>query len=175
MTTFRGQFLARHFLTMVAALVVFALISACAVGPDFHRPPVSSVEGYTRQPLTTTARVEIPGGEEQRFVEGQDISHQWWILYQSPQLNALIDRAVKNNPTLVAAQTSDRTRLCAAGPLFSNDSDQLLSEPSAGLRFPVTATEHGPTALQPLYSSGYCRIRAGCIRSKSPAGGVAES
>ena len=122
MTTFRGQFLARHFLTMVAALVVFALISACAVGPDFHRPPVSSVEGYTRQPLTTTARVEIPGGEEQRFVEGQDISHQWWILYQSPQLNALIDRAVKNNPTLVAAQAALRQAIelvyAQQGPFF---------------------------------------------------------
>jgi NodT family efflux transporter outer membrane factor (OMF) lipoprotein len=93
---------------MVAALVVFALISGCAVGPDFHRPPAPSVEGYTREPLTTTAKTEIPGGEEQRFVADQDISHQWWMLYQSPQLNELIDRAIKNNPTLVAAQAALR-------------------------------------------------------------------
>jgi len=93
---------------MVTALAVLALASACAVGPDFHRPVAPSVDGYTRQSLTTTARAEIPGGEEQRFVNSQDISHQWWMLYQSPQLNALIDRAIKTNPTLVAAQAALR-------------------------------------------------------------------
>src|SRR5262249_56713676 len=80
-----------------------AMVSAGAVGPDFQRPIAPSVDGYTRQRLTTTAKAEIPGGEEQRFVNGQDISHEWWVLYQSPQLNALIERAIKTNPTLAAA------------------------------------------------------------------------
>src|SRR5262249_42070911 len=54
------------------------------------------------------ARAEIPGGEEQRFVNGQDIANQWWMLYQSPHLNALIERAIKANPSMTAAQAALR-------------------------------------------------------------------
>src|SRR5499427_1935835 len=99
---------ARQFAHSILGLAAFALVSGCAVGPDFHRPVAPAVDGYTRQPLTTTAKAEIPGGEEQRFVNGQDISHEWWVLYQSPQLNALIERAIKANPTLAAAQAALR-------------------------------------------------------------------
>ena len=99
---------ARQFARSILGLAACALVSGCAVGPDFQRPVAPAVDGYTRQPLTTTARAEIPGGEEQRFVNGQDISHEWWVLYQSPQLNALIERAIKANPTLAAAQAALR-------------------------------------------------------------------
>jgi NodT family efflux transporter outer membrane factor (OMF) lipoprotein len=109
MTTFQGRrFLRRQCSAMVAALAVLALVSACAVGPDFHRPVAPPVDGYTRQPLTTTATAEIPGGEEQRFIQGQDISYQWWTLFQSPELNTLIESAIKSSPTLVAAQAALR-------------------------------------------------------------------
>jgi NodT family efflux transporter outer membrane factor (OMF) lipoprotein len=109
MTTFCAHRLsARHLPRVLIAMLALALVSGCAVGPDFQRPAAPTVDGYTRQPLTTTNSAEIPGGEEQRFVNGQDISHQWWTLYQSPQLNALIDRAIKNNPNLVAAQAALR-------------------------------------------------------------------
>src|SRR5262249_1136785 len=33
---------------------------------------------------------------------------EWWTLFQSPELNALIDRALKANPTMVAAQAALR-------------------------------------------------------------------
>jgi len=98
----------RQFARSILGLAACALVSGCAVGPDFHPPVAPAVDGYTRQPLTTTARAEIPGGEEQRFVNDQDISHEWWVLYQSPQLNALIERAIKANPTLAAAQAALR-------------------------------------------------------------------
>ena len=99
----------RQFARSILGLVACALVSSCAVGPDFHRPVAPAVDGYTRQPTTAkTVSAEIPGGEEQRFVDGQDISHQWWTLFQSPQLNALVERAVKASPTLVAAQAALR-------------------------------------------------------------------
>ena len=100
---------ARQFARSILGLAAFALVSGCAVGPDFQRPVAPAVDGYTRQPATArTVSAEIPGGEEQRFVNGQDISHQWWTLFQSPELNALIERAVKASPTLVAAQAALR-------------------------------------------------------------------
>jgi NodT family efflux transporter outer membrane factor (OMF) lipoprotein len=86
-----------------------ALVSGCAVGPDFHSPTAPAVDGYTRQPsIGKTASADVAGGEEQRFVNGQDIAHQWWMLYESPALNALIEKAIKNNPTLVTAQAALR-------------------------------------------------------------------
>jgi NodT family efflux transporter outer membrane factor (OMF) lipoprotein len=91
------------------ALGALALVSGCAVGPDFQRPAAPGVDGYTRQPLVgKTASTEIRGGEEQRFVRDLEISQQWWTLFQSPQLNALIEKALGANPTLVAAQAALR-------------------------------------------------------------------
>ena len=110
MTTFHAyRLLARQFPPVLTALVALALVSGCAVGPDFQRPAAPAIDAYTRQPSTAkTASAEIPGGEEQRFVNGQDISHQWWTLFQSPQLNALIHKVLKTHPTLVAAQAALR-------------------------------------------------------------------
>jgi NodT family efflux transporter outer membrane factor (OMF) lipoprotein len=44
----------------------------------------------------------------QTFVRGQDIPGQWWALFHSEPLNALIEQAFKANPNLDAAQASLR-------------------------------------------------------------------
>jgi NodT family efflux transporter outer membrane factor (OMF) lipoprotein len=99
----------RQGLGAVAALAVWALASGCTVGPDFRRPAGPAVERYTRQPaLPATASVDVPGGEEQRFIQDRDLLGQWWTLFQSPPLNALIEKALRANPTLVAAQAALR-------------------------------------------------------------------
>ena len=86
-----------------------ALLSACAVGPDFRRPSPPPVEGYTPQPLAAeTAAADVPGGAAQRFVQGLDLPGQWWTLFQSEQLNRLIEQALKANPNLQAAQAALR-------------------------------------------------------------------
>jgi NodT family efflux transporter outer membrane factor (OMF) lipoprotein len=94
---------------VLAALAAVTLAAGCAVGPDFQRPAAPAVDGYVREPMPEkTAAAEIAGGEEQRFVSDKDIPEQWWTLFQSPQLNALIEKALKTNPTLVAAQAALR-------------------------------------------------------------------
>jgi NodT family efflux transporter outer membrane factor (OMF) lipoprotein len=55
-----------------------------------------------------TATAPLPGGEAQRFVDGLDIPGQWWTLFKSPELNALIERALASSPTLEAAQAALR-------------------------------------------------------------------
>jgi NodT family efflux transporter outer membrane factor (OMF) lipoprotein len=83
--------------------------SACAVGPDFERPAAPEVNGYTSAPLAQqTASSEVAGGETQRFVQGLDIPGQWWTLFHSADLNILIEDALKNNPTLPAAEAALR-------------------------------------------------------------------
>ena len=46
------------------------------------------------------------GGEAQQFIPGSDISGEWWTLFHSKPLNDLIERSLKNNPDLKAAQAA---------------------------------------------------------------------
>lgn len=85
------------------------LMAGCAVGPDFKKPAAPDGAGYTTKPLSTTAATPgIAGGQAQRFVEGGDVSGDWWTLFHSAALNALIDESLKNNADLKAAQAALR-------------------------------------------------------------------
>ena len=93
----------------VAALTATALVSGCAVGPNFRRPAAPAVDSYARPSLSaTTASVDAAGGEAQRLVRGQDLPHDWWTLFQSPALNTLVARTLRASPTLVAAEQALR-------------------------------------------------------------------
>lgn len=99
----RYPVLAARICVAAAALV----ITSCAVGPDFKKPAAPDVSRYTAAPLGTTgATPGVPGGEAQRFVMGGEVSREWWTLFHSPALNALIDESLKNNADLKAAQAA---------------------------------------------------------------------
>jgi len=95
-----------------SALGALALaLAGCAVGPDFKAPAAPAHAGFTPAGgALPSAKASAPGagGEAQRFVDGLDIPSQWWTLFQSPDLNALIERALKQNPTLESAQAALR-------------------------------------------------------------------
>jgi NodT family efflux transporter outer membrane factor (OMF) lipoprotein len=86
------------------------LVSACAVGPNFKAPQAPDTAGFVKPGAlpAATASSPLPGGEAQRFVDGLDIPGQWWTLFKSPELNALIERALAHSPTLAAAQATLR-------------------------------------------------------------------
>jgi len=91
------------------SFVVLVLVSGCAVGPNFRRPAPPSATGYTPDPLPAeTASATGPTGEAQRFAAGRDIPGQWWTLFHSKPLNALIEQSLTANPTLTAAQAALR-------------------------------------------------------------------
>ncbi len=91
------------------AVAAALLLAGCAVGPDFKRPAPPEVVGVTATPPPATAATPgLPGGAAQRFVAGADISGEWWTLYHSKALNALIDQALANSPDLKAAQAALR-------------------------------------------------------------------
>jgi NodT family efflux transporter outer membrane factor (OMF) lipoprotein len=78
-------------------------LAGCAVGPDYRHPAAPDVP-LTPKPLpAATARAD---GTAQNFVPGADIAGDWWHLFQSPQLDTLIAGALKNNPSLAAAQAT---------------------------------------------------------------------
>ena len=83
------------------------LAAGCAVGPNFVRPAAPSVRRYTEQPLpASTASADVAGGNAQRFLIGADIPAQWWRLFRSKPLDALIEEALASSPTLQAAQAA---------------------------------------------------------------------
>src|SRR5205085_8477201 len=73
-----------------AALLALALISGCAVGPDFKPPPAPEVTGYTkgRMPRTTAAAGGADGAA-QYFAVDRDIPGEWWTLFRSRPLRIL--------------------------------------------------------------------------------------
>jgi len=94
----------------LAVGALLAILTACAVGPDFKRPPPPAATGYGGAPMQgqTTAAGDTGGGAAQRFIAGMDIPSQWWTLFQSAKLNQLIEQALKANPEVGAAQASLR-------------------------------------------------------------------
>jgi NodT family efflux transporter outer membrane factor (OMF) lipoprotein len=86
--------------------LALTLIAGCAVGPNFKRPapPTDSTYGTASK----QAEIEQTDGTTQKLVVGQDIPAQWWLVFQSPKLNQLIERAIRANTDLKAAQAALR-------------------------------------------------------------------
>jgi NodT family efflux transporter outer membrane factor (OMF) lipoprotein len=84
-----------------------ALTASCIVGPRYHRPAAPANAGYAPAPLLqSSASAPIHGGEAQRLISDRDIPFEWWTLFKSPALDALVEKAFKGNPTIAAAQAA---------------------------------------------------------------------
>ncbi|MDB5679340.1 efflux transporter outer membrane subunit [Sphingomonas bacterium] len=91
----------------LAPLLASLMTTSCVVGPNFKQPAAPPVSGYTATPPDkTVATPDVPGGEAQRFVSGGDIPADWWTLFHSKPLNALIEQALANNADLKTAQAA---------------------------------------------------------------------
>jgi len=93
--------------TWIALALTGALLSnGCAVGPDFVQPKAPAVEQYNhgKEPAGTISAE----GRAQRFSPGARIAGDWWRLFNSSKLDAVIKEAIVDNPSLQAAQASLR-------------------------------------------------------------------
>ena len=91
------------------ALAVSLALSGCAVGPNFKSATRPTTDGYVRGAIpTVTAATDVPGGAAQHFQFGRDLSGQWWTLFGSPKLDALIKEAMANYPDIAAQQAALR-------------------------------------------------------------------
>ncbi len=86
-----------------SSLAITVLLAGCAVGPDFEAPKAPEVGAYDAAPLTD----KTPDGAQELQL-GQDIPSQWWELFHSKDLNALVAMAIKDNPDLASAEASLR-------------------------------------------------------------------
>ena len=131
---------------VVAALM--NLLVGCAVGPDFKPPAPPQVSRYIAQQTPAhTANANDAGGGSQHFVDGGDIPGDWWTLFHSPQLNALIAQALAHNPDLQAAQAALRvareTTRAGRGAYY----------PSLSAGMSATREQDPPGALAPVPSN----------------------
>ena len=91
----------------VVALLAPLLTTACVVGPNFKPPPPPPVSAYINKPLPTIGGTPgVPAGEAQHFISGAEIPADWWKLFHSRALNALIEQALSNNADLKAAENA---------------------------------------------------------------------
>jgi NodT family efflux transporter outer membrane factor (OMF) lipoprotein len=130
------------------ALALSVLLASCAVGPDFLHPAAPDVAGYTREPLAPrTSSTDARGGRPQHFIVGRDIPQEWWALFKSPALNALVKQSLANNPTL---QSAIATLRAAKEQVYAQE----------GKFFPLVQANFNPTyqrtsgALAPIPASG---------------------
>jgi NodT family efflux transporter outer membrane factor (OMF) lipoprotein len=87
------------------AVSALLLTTGCVVGPRFKKPAAPDVSGYTPAAISTTSTTpNVTGGEAQHLTNGSDIPGEWWTLFHSQPLNDLIERSLKANPGLKAAQ-----------------------------------------------------------------------
>jgi len=109
------------------------LLTACAVGPDFKQPPAPDATAYAPKPIgDSTVAAPGPGGDAQHFVMGRDIPFAWWTQFQSPQLNALVEKALKANPTITAARAALRQA-------------HEFTDAQRGFFYPTVSAEFTPT------------------------------
>lgn len=119
------------------------LLAGCTAGPDFLRPAQPTATGYTPESLAPqTSSSAGPGGAAQTFVPDLDIPGEWWALFQSPLLDALVRESMKANPDVDAAQAALRqsreTFFAQQGSLFptvtanASGQQQLASGASFG-------------------------------------------
>jgi NodT family efflux transporter outer membrane factor (OMF) lipoprotein len=132
----------------VPLVTVLTFLSGCAVGPDFKAPAAPNVTRYTVEPTALrTPGTPGPTGRAERFEPGRDVPAQWWALFKSAKLNALIARSLNNNPSVQSALATLRA---AKQAVYAQE----------GHYFPLVQANFNPTdqqtsaALAPVPASG---------------------
>lgn len=136
-----------------SGLAAAALVCACTVGPDFHRPATPPIASYRAaggsNPVGATAaaaerRAPATGAYAQRIVLGAATVPEWWTLFKSPQLDALVRRAMADNRDLAA----DRATLAQAAELVAAQAGRLF--PQVGLTAGSGRQQYGKQFLGSL-------------------------
>jgi NodT family efflux transporter outer membrane factor (OMF) lipoprotein len=127
-------------------------LAACAVGPDFQRPAAPAGAGYTPEsPADPTATADRIDGAGQHFDIGRDLPGEWWALFHSEPLDALVKRALAANPDLDAAQAAlhqaQENLYAGQGSLFPSASVQFQPE-----RERINGATFGAPGAHPTFS-----------------------
>jgi len=91
----------------LALAAVAALLAGCTAGPDFHRPAPPATTGYLHpSAVAAAAQTQAQARDVQQLQLGAELAGQWWQLFHSAQLNAVVRAALAASPTLLAANAT---------------------------------------------------------------------
>ncbi|KND61538.1 RND efflux system, outer membrane lipoprotein, NodT family [Candidatus Burkholderia verschuerenii] len=102
-------------------------LSACALGPDGKPPAMPQPEHYGALPQAQSS--VTAEGVSQTFVQAAKPVPEWWKLYRSDALNALVDEGLHASPNLAAA---DKSLQAAREQLRAQVGSSLLPSIDAG-------------------------------------------
>jgi NodT family efflux transporter outer membrane factor (OMF) lipoprotein len=88
-----------------AVLAGLAALSACKQGPNLFSPAPPEEKAYTNpdDPTPPPAGSSEARRAAQRIAIGAKVKDDWWTLFHSPPLNAVVNQALRDSPTI--AQT----------------------------------------------------------------------
>src|SRR3984885_213399 len=119
----------------VALVVALAMLTGCAVGPNYKRPAVDVPGMYRGSSADTRVGADAkpqpgqPGHEKTKQAAESLGDVKWWDVFQDPQLQSLIRTALKNNYDIRIAATRV---LQARAQLGIARADQLPSLSAGG-------------------------------------------
>ena len=160
------------------ALAAMTLLASCAVGPDFVHPAAPEITRYTREPLAPqTSSADVAAGQRQRFIAGRDIPKEWWAVFKSPALNALIERSLANNPNLQSAMATLRAAqaggLRARRQVLPAGAGQFQSDAQSDPGFAYAGAGVRRQHLQSLHRAAAGLLHVRCLGPQSARGGIA--
>jgi NodT family efflux transporter outer membrane factor (OMF) lipoprotein len=82
------------------------LLCSCAVGPDFVQPDAPKINSYG-----VPDAGDQSGIAAQKIEPGANVPADWWTLFQSAQLNSMVQESITHNATLEAAIATLRQSL----------------------------------------------------------------
>ena len=84
----------------ITAVVLLLSLTACKVGPNYQRPPLSVPGDYRGVAPDATAQQQGPAPPQTDFAQ-----MKWWTVLQDDTLQALIKEALANNYDMRIAAT----------------------------------------------------------------------
>lgn len=133
---------------LLPILLAATALAGCTVGPDFARPQAPSATGYSppseqRAAVRGAPAVTLGAGPAQR----------WWTAFGSPEMDALVDRAIANNHSLAASNATlaaarDELRAVAGKRLPQIDANARVDQEQVNL------AGFGFSGSNPLASGG---------------------
>jgi NodT family efflux transporter outer membrane factor (OMF) lipoprotein len=99
----------RFFMRMAITGIAAMVLTGCMVGPRLRSPEFATTDSYTASTMPSeTVSAAAEAGLAQRFAFARSLSADWWTLFHSEELNALIKRALGASPSLSSARAALR-------------------------------------------------------------------
>lgn len=143
---------------LLTALAIGVGLAGCSVGPTYHRPEALTATAFGE--AGRNGETHEPGG----IVPGEsnpDALKRWWTVFKDPELDSLVDRALRNNRDIKVAISRVREaraeRQVVAGGLLPEvdaTAGYNRSRGSKNVKLPLSALGGGGSSPPSSASNG---------------------